>query len=283
MKTVRPSHLPLALFVALALGASSAIHAAPVSAQSGEEVLRTAIERHQERMEGIENYTVVQEVMGFRSTTYFEREERNGEVVFVPRMETGSDVSERMPDTPYGSLVELASRATHEGMEEVDGRPTHVVAVSDLEGTSFYEDLDDDGEFRLERATFWVDEEDYLLRRMRMEGTAELEPGSSGPVTMVADLRDYREVDGMLHPFRTDVSLEGFGDRISDEQREEIRRSLEEARRQMRDMPESQREMMERMMGDQLEEMERMLLSGSMDMTMTVEEVRVNEGPPDEM
>lgn len=280
MKSCWPAPPSLALLAALALGAVSA---PPVSAQSAEEVLRTAMDRHQERMEGIQDYTVVQEVMGFRSTTYFEREERNGEVVFVPRMELGGGVAERLPDSPYGSFLELASRASHEGMEDVDGRRTHVVTATDLEGTSFHQQLaDDDGELRVERITLWVDDEEHLLRRMRMEGTAAIEGGDPGPVTVTADLRDYREVEGMLHPFRTEISLEGFGEQISDEQREEIRQSLEEARQQMREMPESQREMMERMMGDQLEQMEEMLLSGSMDVTMTVEELRVNEGPPDD-
>lgn len=280
MKSCWPVPPSLALLAALALASTAP---PPVSAQSAEEVLQTAMDRHQERMEGIQDYTVVQEVMGFRSTTYFEREERNGEVVFVPRVEMGGGVSERLPDSPYGSFYELASRASHEGTEDVDGRRTHVVTATDLEGTSFQEELaDDNGELRVERITLWLDEDQHLLRRMRMEGTAALQGGDPGPVTVTADLRDYREVDGMLHPFRTEISLEGFGEQISDEQREEIRQSLEEAREQMRDMPESQRQMMERMMGDQLEEMERMLLSGSMDVTMTVEELRVNEGPPDD-
>lgn len=280
MKSCSPAPPSFALLAALAL---ASVSASPVSAQSAEELLRTAMDRHQERMEGIQDYTVVQEVMGFQSTTYFERDERDGEVVFVPREEMGGGVADRLPDSPYGSFVELASRASYDGTEEVDGRRTHVVTATDLEGTSFHQELaDEDGELRVERITLWMDDDEHLLRRMRMEGTAALEGGDPGPVTVTADLRDYREVDGMLHPFRTEVSLEGFGEQISDEQREEIRRSLDEAREQMQDMPESQREMMERMMGDQLEEMERMLLSGSMDVTITVEELRVNEGPPDD-
>lgn len=277
MKTCSPNRLFLAVVAALLTGG---IAVAPASAQSGQEVLTTALERHEDRMEGIENYTVVEEIMGFTSTTYFEREERDGHVVFVPRSEQGS-VGERVPDTPYGSLMEFASRASHEGMEEIDGRELHVVTVTDLEGTSFYDDLAEDDEFRLERATFYIDAADHLLRRIRMEGTAELQQGGASEVSMTADLRDYQDVDGMLHPFRTEVSLEGFGDQITEEQREEIRRSLEEAREQMRDMPENQRQMMERMMGDQLEQMESMLMSGSMDFAVTVEELRVNEGPPE--
>ena len=46
-------------------------------------------------------------------------------------------------------------------------------------------------------------------------------------------------------------------------------------------MPEQQRQMAERMMSGQMERMETLLSQGTMDMTLQVTEVRVNEGPPE--
>lgn len=231
-----------------------------LTAQSGEEVLRTAVERYEERMQGIKNYTVVQEVMAFESTTYFERTEVDGHAVFVPRSETGSQAARRAPGNPYSDFLELAESAERMGTEDVDGETCHVIAVTDFEGVDFWRPSGGDaaGNLRPERITFFVDTDDYLVRRIRMNG-AQTVQGETNQVTLTADLEDYREVEGMTHPFVTEVSVEGLQGSMSEEQQAEMRQSLEEMRAQMEEMSEQQRRMMERMMGGQLGQMERML------------------------
>jgi len=253
---------------------SAALHA-----QSAREVLERAAELHRERMEGVENYTVTQEVMGFESTTYFERVERDGDSFFAPRARTGSAAGERAPENPYAVLDRLAGRAALEGVEEMDGETCHVVTVADLEGTDLFGPAGGAGEFEPERATFLVDVDDHLVRAMRLAGTAVVAE-ESRDVSFEALFRDYREVGGLLHPFRTEVSTTGLGAGMSEEERREARRSMEEMRKQMAEMSDRQRAMMERMMGGQMERFERMLATGAMDFAVEVTEIRVNEGPP---
>lgn len=258
------------------------VSSVPLHAQSGEEIMRTALDRYEQRMDGINDYTVVQEVMGFESMTYFERREVDGHSVFVPLFQTGSGAAQRAPDNFYTDFFELAERSERKGTETLDGVSCHVIAVTDFDELDFWNPAGggDGGDFTPETATFFVDTDDYLVRRVRMSGTSTVE-GEANQVTFTADLRDYREVEGVFHPFVTDISVEGFQGPMSEEDQEQMRESFEEMRSQMDEMPDQQREMMEQMMGGQLEQMEMMLAQGSMDMTIRVSEIRVNEGPPD--
>ncbi|MDX1568612.1 MAG: hypothetical protein R3223_12475 [Longimicrobiales bacterium] len=254
----------------------------PLRAQSGGEVLETALERYQERMEGVENYTVVQQVMGFESVTYFERTEVDGQSVFVPRSENGPGAAESTPQNPYADFRELADRADREGTEVVNGEESHVVTVTDFEGVDFWNPADGGqmGSFTPERASFYIDTDDYLVRRVTIEGATRLQ-GEDRDITVTADFRDYRSVDGFVHPFVLDVSVEGLTGGMSPEERRDLEESLEEMRTQLEAMPEQQRQMAERMMSGQMERMETLLSQGTMDMTLQVTEVRVNEGPPE--
>lgn len=254
---------------------------ATLHAQTGEEIMRTALERYQERMEGIDDYTVVQEAMGFESVTYFERSEVDGHAVFLPRSRAGSAAARGAPANPYASFAEVAQRAERTGELTVDGEACHVLVVTDFEGIDVWgsDGGPGGGAFTPERATFLVDRDEYLLRRIGVSGTST-EQGEPRQVSFTADLRDYRDTDGVVHPWVTEVTVEGARAQMSEEEQEEMRRSLEEMRAQLEQMPEQQRQMMERMMGGQLEKMETMLARGTMDVTVTVTEIRVNEGPP---
>jgi hypothetical protein len=99
---------------------------------------------------------------------------------------------------------------------------------------------------------------------------------------MVSTLGDYRDVDGLLHPFRTEMRMSGMASgSMSPEEREELMENLARAKEQLAQMPEAQRAMAERMMGGQLESMEQMLAEDEFVVTTVVEEIRVNTGPPE--
>src|SRR5690606_20885325 len=58
----------------------------PAAAQtSAAEMLEAALAHHEARTSGIENYTIVQNVMGIESTIYYERETVDGRTLFRPR------------------------------------------------------------------------------------------------------------------------------------------------------------------------------------------------------
>ena len=89
-------------------------------------------------------------------------------------------------------------------------------------------------------------------------------------------MEDYREVDGLLLPYRTVIRLDGIEAMIDPE----MQAQMEEMRKQLESMPEAQREMMERMMAGQMENLENMMNGEGMTIEVTVTEVRVNAGPP---
>lgn len=260
---------------------------ATAEAQSAGEILQTALERYEARMEGIDDYSVTQEVMGMSTTTHFEKQTVDGHPVFrvtsssvqgMGMEETGS-IDDEAVTNPYRFLPEVTDRATLDGSETVDGLDTWAVSIDDFSGLDFGAPTSNEGDFRPTRGVFYLDKDDYLLRQMRVEGEMERD-GEAAPVTMVARMSDYREVEGLLHPFRIDMRIEGITAAVSEEERAEIEQQMEQLQQQLESMPESQREMAEGMMGPQLEQMREMLSSGAMEMTLEVTELRVNEGPP---
>lgn len=281
MKTTRTVPTLRRAAAILTAAVVAVVLATDLAAQSAADVLRTAVEKHHARMEGVENYTVVQEAMGFETTTYLERTTVDGESVFLPRSSSGSEVGKRAPSNPYATLTELAERASLEGTEAVDGEECHVVSITDFSGVdlSGFGMAGQDESWTPERMKMWIDTEEHYLRKMTAQGTAAM-GGEPQPMSFTAHLMDYRTVKGVVHPFRTRVSIEGMGQQISRKDQEEARKSLEQLRERMAEMPPQQREMMKKMMGGQLERIEKMLASGAMDITVDVKEIRVNEGPP---
>lgn len=56
----------------------------PAAAQSADEILEEALRLHEARLADVEDLTVVQEVMGSRTTVYFEKKTRDGHPMLVP-------------------------------------------------------------------------------------------------------------------------------------------------------------------------------------------------------
>lgn len=287
--------LPLAV---LAAAATLAVSTAPAAGQSAREVVETTMERYTQRMEGIENYTLVQTVSGSESTLYFERvESESGHPRFRPvtrggflEAETGRATGDGRRRAslgaadPYAAFDEMASRAELRGTESVDGRDAYVIAVHDMSGIDLgWADEPDGAEasFEPRSATMWIDTDRYLVLRWSMAGTSAME-GRRSEIGFDARMSDYREVDGMLHPFRTEITIEGIDGSMSPEQREDLRRAREQMERQLEGMSDEQRAMVEKMMKDRMPDMEA-LAEGTMTMTTEVRELRVNEGPPEGM
>jgi len=204
------------------------------------------------------------------------------------------------PETDtYTMLSRLQGRTRLAGAETVDGAEVWVLEVDDPGELG----LDEDGGFEPSSLTFHLDRRMYVPRRVVMAGTVEVE-GERRPVTAVTRLEDYREVDGILHPFRTVTAMEGLGETLSDEEREEMAERRAEMEEQMAEMeermaemeeqldqlPPAQRRMIEEQMKNMpamqqqaMEGMDAMASGGTMEMVVRVTEIRVNEGPPDDL
>jgi hypothetical protein len=265
-----------AVLAAVTLGAPSA------PAQSAKDVINDMMARYEKRMAGVQNYTVVQEAMGFNMTMYFEKETVNGRPVFKLRQTTvaGRTTSSRADDDDfdlYSELPRLADHATYEGRETVDGQATHVITMDNLEDVRFGRGMvPQNADFKPKRATVYVDTKLAVPRRMILEGQMRMQDRNAD-VTATVDLLDYRDVQGMLHPFHTVMQIEGIGQAMDPEQRKQY----EEMKKQLAEMPESQRQMVEKMMKGRLEQMEKMMGDdGTMNVEMIVQELQVNQGAP---
>lgn len=264
----------------LVAGLATLVAAPPAAAQSAKEILETAVERYEARMEGVDDYTVVQDAMGMELTQYYVKRTVEGRTVFEEQGSYGDAEADTDIGQFYDEFAKFADRAESAGTESVDGRECHVVRVNDFSGIDFGDEDDEMEEsFDPKEGTFYLDTDDYVLRKMVLDGE-RVTDGETVPVTMELLLQDYRDVEGMLYPFETQMSISGEAAGMSQEEIEEARRSLEELRAQMEEMPEQQRRMMESMLGSQMEQLESIVNSGMMEFTISVKELRVNSGPP---
>jgi hypothetical protein len=170
-----------------------------------------------------------------------------------------------------------AERATYKGRETVDGQAVHVIGIDDMQGIRFGRGMTpQNADFEPRRATLYVDTRLSVPRRMILEGRLRNE-GKTTDVTMTVDMLDYREVEGMLHPFRSQVRIDGLGQAVDPKMRKEY----EEMKKQLAEMPESERKMVEQMMQGQMAQMEKMMGGdGGMNVELVVTELRVNQGAP---
>lgn len=269
--------------ISVSLLAAAAFGADPASAQTAEEILTTALEKYEDRMEGIRTYRVTQEVMGFRNTNRFVKRTVDGHPVFVQAGEdTAQEGVPRGWGNPYRLFPRLASRAELAGRSSVDGHEAWRITVDDFQGLELQGMTPGRaaGQFRPQRLELFLDADSYAIRRLQMRGKMVTDSGSR-PLSMDAGFRDYREVEGMLHPFRLSLSVEGMNAAVSEEELEQTRRQLQRIRDQLDRLPEGQREEMEAMMEGQLEELRQLMESGGLDTEVVVTEVQVNEPATD--
>jgi hypothetical protein len=258
---------------------SGLLVAAPAHAQSAAEIVDRMLAEYERRAENVDNYTVVQDVMGFETVSYFEKEIVDGRPVFRLRSAGGMEASESVGDFDeiYAMGDELAQRAEYAGIERVDDYDLHVLDIDSFEGLGLEQNVTPDSDFRPTSGRLFIDVDTYAPRRFEFEGEMTNDDGVH-TVTSTVMMGDYREVEGLLLPFRTVVQVEGLGAAIDPE----MRAQFEDMQRELEAMPESQRAMVEQMMAGQLEQFRAMMEDEGAPMTVqvTVREVSVNQGPP---
>lgn len=278
MPLLRPRVLPVLALMALVLTPA----ATPAVAQDASEIIDRMLDAYEARTESVEDYTLVQHFMGFRTTSYFVKEMRDGRPVFRLQdvSSSGADVEDSGPGTVdelYAIGEDFKDNARYVGRESVAGYDVHVVEITDLESTELGQQIGADSEFRPVSGRLFLDAETYVPRRMVFQGELTNDDGAH-EVTSTMDLQDYQDHQGMLIAHRTVMTIEGLGAAIDDD----ARAQFEEMERELANMPEEQRRMVESMMAEQLEQFRAMMEGGDEPMVVEVEvsEVRVNAGPP---
>lgn len=241
--------------------------AAPAAGQeSAEEIFRTAIERQEARLEGVDSVTIVQELtlpMGMtrQQEVHLAKTTRDGRTLLAPAGEQAG--SHMMPPASILATMDSAMAASVlRGRSEVDGNEVYVVAVPELPAVEFGQDALSGGgarSFEGDSATLYVDAEEYVLRRARVHGQMTM-GGSDRAVELGVHLSDYRETDGYLHPFRSEIQVDIEG--------------LEEQMQAM--MEKMQQGGGDSARGAMMKQAMTAMMAGGMRVVSTVKEVRVN-------
>jgi hypothetical protein len=257
---MRSIHVTAAVIMAISFTTTLA------PAQDASQIIEQALQVYED---------VTAETMGFQSETMMKKEIIDGHPVFVPAQFSGSEDSQW--ESPQNWFRQIADRAKYDGAEEVDGRRCHVVSIDNFEGIDVSPGIQSDGQFEPTWMSIALDTESSLPRRMRMKGNVVVE-GSARPVSMEVLMTDYRQVNGMYHPFRMLIEADGFmgPGGASEADMAEAQESLEELERNLEDMSDQERAMVERMMGPQLERLREMIDSGKLKVEMAVKSIEPN-------
>ena len=264
---------------ALALLAIASTH---LAAQSVADIVERMYDAYERQAEGVDNYTLVQSVLGIESTSYFQKEVVDGRPVFMLRDSDTGGLSFSLGDEQAGVGDfflwgdELIEHGRYAGQEQIGASAVHVLAVDDLSQLDIAQPATpDDMEFEPRTARIYVDDALMVPRRMEFVGDARTNTGPH-EVTVRIDLENYLPIESLLVPYKTVVNIEGLGAAIDPE----MRAQLEEMERQLAAMPADQRQMMERMLGPQMEQIQQMMAGGGDAMTIevTVVDVVLNAG-----
>lgn len=263
----------------LLAGVFVAVSAPAASAQSASEIVHAMLDAYEARIEHVDDYTLVQSVMGFEAVTYFEKQMSDGRPVFRTRALGGGQQGTPATgiDDVYALGDDLASRAEYRGRERVNDYDVHVLEITDLRDTGFGANVAQDSEFEPTRGRAYLDVDTYAPRRFVFEGEMTRD-GEVIPMTATMDMGDYREVEGLLIPYRTMTTIEGLAAAIDPE----TRAQFEQMQRELEALPPEQRRMIEAMMADQMAQFEAMMSDEGAPMVIEVlvTSVRVNQGPP---
>ncbi len=255
----------------------------------------TVRQRQEERLRDIHDFTFVEETDGRVTTVYYERRMVDGQATFVAERSDegiaaagpGTSPPPKVGPTGLNFPNGLDRNARVEGMEIVDGNETYRVRVEPLDEVDLGVSLpESEGSTRFTSATFLIDADEYVPRRLTLEGDKET-MGTRVPVTLEVELSDYREIEGLLHPFRrtTVVTVAPLMSAKDRKGLEEAREQFEQMEKELAKLPEAQRRMIEAQVVPGLQQLEAMMGAGATEVTSTTEtkEVRVNAGPPTEI
>ncbi|TVR62941.1 MAG: hypothetical protein EA422_10235 [Gemmatimonadales bacterium] len=263
-----------------------------VAAQAPSDILERALAAHEARLSGVDDLTIRQEVLGFPSVVFMEKEMVDGRPVLRSRsvdaagipggMDPG-DVTGELWSDPAGLFGDALERWTLDGSGSVEGRATWQMSLTDFEGLTWDATLPgDDTPFHPRSIRLELEQDRHIPLHMWLEGEV-VDGGERRPVAVEARFSDYREVNGYLHPFLSVLEVDLAQAGLSADEVAQARAGLDELRRQLEVMPEAQRAMMEQMMGDQIRMLEGALSGERIQIELKVLDLQVNAGPPGEM
>ncbi|MBT8402192.1 MAG: hypothetical protein KJO98_17070 [Rhodothermia bacterium] len=167
------------------------------------------------------------------------------------------------------------------GTEE---REAYLLVADDLDGIEL-EQPEDGPEFYVDKVSVWIDTEQYVPLKMRVEGQIEKDGKRSPLVIEKLDL-NYKQVGPLYESFRRVGRITGLMAGMSEKERKDLQKAqkelakAKEEMKKMEGMSEAQKNMVMKMMAPQMEKLEKMAAGGMIESVQQVIHIAVNEGPP---
>ena len=168
------------------------------------------------------------------------------------------------------------------GIESFDGTPAMLIRAPIPEEAAQQfaaQSADEPGQpsFVPHTMQMWIDTQNYVLLKHRMDGIASMD-GESREFFIENSNLDYRQVPGsdMYMPYKR---ISRMGGVLDDKQKAELveaQKQLEEFDKQLAAMPPEQRKMVEGMMGSQMESLRSMATTGAFEHAEEIDEILVN-------
>jgi len=249
-------------------------------AQPSPEELSEQIEQQNEDwLQNIDNLTVTTETAdgGFipSTTTTFTKVTEDGRTwLQADQDDTGihSGVMYGAPEDDDNIHIRHASSIT---TETLDGNSVYKVIVDDSEvlSRSMETETDLSGE-EPQKATYWIDQDELLMRKALIEQ----EDQYGDEIITEVRMEDYQYHEGFPIAHSVEMEIEGIENQISEAELREAREGLKEMRDQMDQLPQAQRSMMEDQFEEVFERFGAMLATGEVGvMNFEVTEVEVNQ------
>jgi hypothetical protein len=179
-------------------------------------------------------------------------------------------------------LADFAGRARVAGREDVDGRSAFHLRAEDLSDVPSGHPAGD-ARFTLRSVSLWIDTEEYVPLRLRVEGAME----ADGEVrdVVIEKLDQAYERAGPLYESRRQVMrISGLLEGMSPEDRKKMakaRADIEKMEAQMDQIPQAARGMVARQMEKAKAQLALMSDEGAFEAVVEVIRVVVNGGPPE--
>jgi len=205
-----------------------------------------------------------------------------------PRVMTGSmalfvraAASGDTPNTDVATTTDqlnlLMDDARLLGTETVEGRPAFHIRADDVN----YTQASDGAEFIVNDVSLWVDQDQYVPLRVRMDGMANMN-GQPQEMFMEILSLDYEQVGPLYESMRQVMRMGGVLTPEQQAQMAEAQQQIQEMEQQLAGLSGAQRAMMENMIGPQLQMLRQMANNGTMEFETRIDRIRVNAGLPDQ-
>ncbi len=235
-------------------------------------VLETWKEKYEDSIDSIDDYVIEKE----HHIIYYKKAYDNGRPYFKSRIE--NKITQKTKSASAITNVDIFSKlyndlkekAVYKGTDKIDGHKVHIIYINELKGVFNSENPQTYNEVYLR-----IDPEKWALREAQSRGNFEYQ-GEARQVEQIIKNRKFRSCKGMQIPYETVTIIKGLT--LSEEERQEAKRTLDKIDQKIKNMPEAKKKMAEQMMGSKIDEYQNMLENDVYKKISKVKEVRVNTG-----